>query len=66
MEHIIVLPVDLLTEINDFLQSCTNETTSVFNVKPLPVGVNETLMQIAPLLQSLNASRAHAHTESGM
>ncbi|XP_028165675.1 sodium-coupled monocarboxylate transporter 1 isoform X3 [Ostrinia furnacalis] len=46
------------------VESCPNSTASVFNVKPLPVGVNETLMHIAPLLRALNTSRSHVHTES--
>ncbi|RVE42526.1 hypothetical protein evm_012822 [Chilo suppressalis] len=35
---------------------CANETANVFH-KPLPVSQNETLKQLAPILQALNTSR---------
>ncbi|KAL4711556.1 hypothetical protein ACJJTC_003573 [Scirpophaga incertulas] len=39
------------------IEGCTNGTVSAFNTKPMPIGQNETLMQIAPMLRALNISR---------
>ncbi|XP_059050503.1 sodium-coupled monocarboxylate transporter 2 [Achroia grisella] len=36
------------------VENCTNSTKNLYNVKPLPIGVNETLMQLAPLFQAMN------------
>ncbi|XP_026753189.2 sodium-coupled monocarboxylate transporter 2 [Galleria mellonella] len=38
------------------VENCPNSTKSLYNVKPLPIGVNETLLQLAPLFQAMNHS----------
>ncbi|KAM3958053.1 sodium-coupled monocarboxylate transporter 2 [Aphomia sociella] len=38
------------------VENCPNTTKSFFNTKPLPIGDNETLLQLAPLLAAMNHS----------
>ncbi|XP_063369193.1 sodium-coupled monocarboxylate transporter 1 [Cydia amplana] len=45
------------------VDECPNGTMNVFH-KPLPVGVNQTLMQLEHLLQNMNTSRVYVPQES--